>query len=275
VPLPHTGPVTPPKQSGGSDREPCAVTPEAVLRLLVTRAAERYRASGRFAYHFARGKLRTDPVFATLLAQQLLPTAPRLLDLGCGQGLVAAWLDAAGNCHLEGRWPQAWPAPPRPISIQGIEIDAHEVRRALPAVGDLAQIECADVRSAPLPDCDAILMLDVLHYMDRVSQKLLLERAHAALSSDGVLLLRIGNAAGGLRFTWSRWVDAAIWRLRGRRRTMLTFRTLAQWIDLLASAGFEAEEISMVGTRSFANVLLRARPRSPPPALLTPRTGAI
>jgi SAM-dependent methyltransferase len=263
--------VIPPEQSSDNSCEACAVTTEAVLQLLVTRAAERYRASGRFAYHFARGKLRTDPVFATLLAQQLLPKAPRLLDLGCGQGLVAAWLDAASTCHLEGRWPQAWPAPPRPISIRGIEIDAHEVHRALPALGELAQIECADLRSASLPDSDAVLMLDVLHYMDPGNQKLLLERAHAALSSSGVLLVRIGNAAGGLRFTWSRWVDAAIWRLRGRRRALLTFHTLAEWIDLLASTGFEAEEISMVGARSFANVLLLARPTSRPPALLMPQ----
>jgi SAM-dependent methyltransferase len=241
---------------------------------MVMRAAERYRASGRFAYYFARGKLRTDPVFTTLLAQKLLPRTPRLLDLGCGQGLVAAWLDAANQCHLDGHWPPSWPAPPRPISIRGIEIDAHEVRRAQPALGKLAQIECADLRSAPLPDSDAILLLDVLHYIEPVSQKLLLDRAHAALSRDGVLLLRIGNAAGGVRFTWSRWVDAAIWRLRGRRRAKLTFRTVAGWIDLLASAGFEAGEISMEGGRSFANVLLLARPGSRPPARLTPPTGA-
>jgi len=47
------------------------MTPEAALRVLVDVAAERFRLSGRFAYFFARGKLRTDPVFTTLLAQPL------------------------------------------------------------------------------------------------------------------------------------------------------------------------------------------------------------
>jgi SAM-dependent methyltransferase len=256
--LPHIGAVTRPEPTRTDEQR--IVTPEAALRVLVAAAAGRFKASSRFAYHFARGKLRTDPVFTTLLARNLLPKAPRLLDLGCGQGLVAAWLDAAHQSYLQGHWPPAWPAPPLPVSMRGIEIDAHEVQRALSALEGLAQIECADLRSASLPDSDAILVLDVLHYMEAMSQKALLVRARSALSSEGVLLVRIGNAAGGLRFTWSRWVDATIWRLRGRRRAALTFRTLKGWIELLASAGFDVEEIPMVGARSFANVLLLAKP---------------
>jgi SAM-dependent methyltransferase len=263
-----------PKPVPSHHQELRAITPEEALRLVVARAAERFRASGKFAYYFARGKLRTDPVFATVLVQELLPKAPRLLDLGCGQGLVAAWLDAAKQCHLSGHWPEQWAAPARPVSIRGIEIDANEVRRAQRALHGVALIECADLRSAPLTGSDAILMLDVLHYMDLASQQSLIERARTALSDDGVLLVRIGNAAGGLRFAWSRWVDAAIWRLRGRRRIELTFRTLAQWIQLLAGAGFAVKEIPMTGARSFANVLLLAKPLARSGSALRPLTGA-
>lgn len=52
-------------------------------------------APGRFAYHFARGKLGGDPVFLALLERGLLSDRARILDLGCGQGLLAAWLLAA------------------------------------------------------------------------------------------------------------------------------------------------------------------------------------
>jgi SAM-dependent methyltransferase len=262
--------VTPPEPSRSSHHEQHALTPEGALRLLVMRATERFRSCGKFAYYFARGKLRTDPVFATLLSQQLLPDAPRLLDLGCGQGLVAAWLDAANQCHLAGLWPPQWPVPPAPVAIRGIEIDVHEVERAQRALGQLAQIQCADLRSTALSDCDAILILDVLHYLEPGLQKSLIDRAHAALGADGVLLVRIGDAAGGIRFTWSRWVDAAIWRLRGRRSSVLAFRTLSGWVDLLVGAGFEVRKIPMMGARSFANVLLQAKPTSRPPAALEP-----
>jgi SAM-dependent methyltransferase len=255
-----TNPVIQPQSTRNASREHPIVTPTAALRHIVDRASDRFRLCGKFAYYFARGKLSTDPLFATLLSLQLLPKAPRLLDLGCGQGLVGAWLAAANQCALDGYWPPTWLAPPRPVSIRGIEINRHEVRRAQRALGGLAQIECGDLRQAELHSADAILMLDVLQYLDPGEQKSLIERARAALSGNGVLLLRIGDAGGGVRFTWSRWVDATIWRIRGRRRAVLNFRTLAEWLDLLRSAGFAAREIPMVGARSFANVLLLATP---------------
>jgi SAM-dependent methyltransferase len=234
------------------------MTPAAALSVLVDRASVRYRSSGKFAYYFARGKLATDPVFATLLARKLLPDAPRLLDLGCGQGLLAAWLESARALFDEGRWPVNWPAPPRPIWFRGFEIDAHEVRRAQLAVGNIALIQQSDLRALELQGADAVMILDVLHYLEPDDQVCLLERTHSALNEDGKLLVRVGNAAGGIRFAWSRWVDAAIWRLRGRGRTRLCFRTLEGWIALLASTGFVVEQVPMIGARSFANVLLLA-----------------
>lgn len=240
------------------------MTPKLALSQLVDLAAERFRVSGKFAYHFARGKLATDPVFATLLAKPLLPAGPRLLDLGCGQGLLAVWLACAAQLFDDGRWPREWPAPPRPASFTGFEIDAHEVHRAQLAVGKLAVIQQADLRSVALQSADAIMILDVLHYLEPDAQAALIGRAHSALSSGGTLVVRVGNAAGGLRFAWSRWVDAAIWRLRGRTRTRLHFRTIEGWMELLASAGFAVQQVPMIGARSFANVMLLAtRPGGP------------
>ena len=60
------------------------------------RRARRTSASGRFAWHFARGKLRWDPVFGHLLAHGLIAPRTRVLDIGCGQGLLASLLRAAG-----------------------------------------------------------------------------------------------------------------------------------------------------------------------------------
>jgi 2-polyprenyl-3-methyl-5-hydroxy-6-metoxy-1,4-benzoquinol methylase len=62
---------------------------------LLDAASEPYRSVGRFAYYFARGKLRTDPVYRAILEFGLLRGRARVLDLGCGQGLLAAWLRAA------------------------------------------------------------------------------------------------------------------------------------------------------------------------------------
>jgi hypothetical protein len=103
--------------------------PPALRRCLVDAAAGRYRAAGRFAYHFARGRLSGDPVFGTLLTQGLVPGGARILDLGCGQGLLASWLAAAVECHGAGDWHAGWP-PPATWSFRGIELVPRDVARA-------------------------------------------------------------------------------------------------------------------------------------------------
>ena len=223
-------------------------------------AADRYRSSGRFAYYFARGKLGRDPVFAQLLANGLIPEGARLLDLGCGQGLLAAWLDAARASHGAGKWPEAWPAPPRLSAFRGIELMPRNVERARRALGALAQIECADIRGTAFGEADVVIVLDVLHYMDPSAQEQVLQHVRASVGPTGTLLLRVGNAAGGWRFSMSRWADAAALCLRGHRQGRLHCRTLPAWSATLESCGFTARVIPMSAGTPFANVLLVATP---------------
>ena len=52
-----------------------------------------------------------------------------------------------------------------------------------------------DMRSAALPPCDLVVILDVLHYVDKAAQRALLQRVYDALRpSGGRLLLRVGDA---------------------------------------------------------------------------------
>jgi 2-polyprenyl-3-methyl-5-hydroxy-6-metoxy-1,4-benzoquinol methylase len=231
------------------------------LQRLAHVAADRYRPSGRFAYYFARGKLGRDPVFAALLAGGLIPEGVRLLDLGCGQGLLAAWLDAARASHREGQWPESWPPPPRLSAFRGIELMPRDVERARRALGALAQIECADMRNAAYGEADVVVILDVLHYMEPPAQEQVLRRVRASIGPTGILLLRVGNAAGGWRFKTSRWVDAAVLYVRGHRQGRLYCRTLAAWLATLTNCGFTARAIPMSAGTPFANVLLVATPQ--------------
>jgi hypothetical protein len=53
---------------------------------IVDAATLPYARTSRFAYHFARGKLRYDPVYRAILENGPLPNEGRLIDLGCGLG---------------------------------------------------------------------------------------------------------------------------------------------------------------------------------------------
>jgi len=171
----------------------------ALERVLLDQASEPYAQAGRFAYHFARGKLRGDPVFRAILELGLLRGYRHILDLGCGQGLLAAWLRAAAHCYERGTWPRAWPPAPRPQSMRGIELRAREVERARRALGPGCEVVQADIRSAVFGSADAVVILDVLHYLPAPSQREVLQRVRAALPRGGLLLLRVGDADAGLQ----------------------------------------------------------------------------
>jgi len=227
--------------------------------MLFERASAPYRAAGKFAFHFARGKLRGDPAFLALLQQGWLAHSRRVLDLGCGQGLLFAWLLAARDCHDAGEWPAGWPPPPRFESLVGIERMGADTRRAREAVGDAARFVEGDLREVALGTADAVVMLDVLHYLEPQAQVDLLARVRAALLPGGVFLLRVGDAAGGIGFRVSQWVDRLVLAVRGHRAPRLHWRSAREWQMVLASQGFRSEAHPLSQGTPFANVLLVAR----------------
>jgi len=226
---------------------------------LVDAAAAPYRAAGHFAWHFARGKLGGDPVFAGLLERGLIPDGDRLLDLGCGQGLLASWLLAARAQFAAGQWPAGWPPPPRLERMEGIELMARDVERARAALGSAATFTAGDIRFAAFGSASIIVILDVLHYFAPVTQDAVLRRVRDALHPEGTLLLRVGDASGGWGFRWSNWIDHAVMFARGHGYVRLHCRPLAEWTDALAALGFRVEAMPMSEGTGFANVLLVAR----------------
>ncbi|WP_250515837.1 class I SAM-dependent methyltransferase [Caballeronia sp. INDeC2] len=237
-----------------------------VPNALIETASRPYRAAGRFAWHFASAKLRHDPFFAYILAHGAIPDGARILDLGSGQGLLAAWLIGAhawhrDNAHLA--WPARWPAPPAPRSIHGIDLTPRDVDRARIALREHAarvRFVCDDIRVAPFPQADVVVACDVLHYVDANAQEAVLRRVRASLASGGVLLLRVSDADAGWRASVDRAVDIGMQFARSGRTDGLTVRSEAQWLALLRDLRFTAKIHPMGNGTHAANRLLIARP---------------
>jgi SAM-dependent methyltransferase len=225
---------------------------------LLDAACEPYRKAGRFAYYFARGKLRADPVYRAILEFGLLVGYARILDLGCGQGLLAAWLRAAERCYDRGSWPRAWPPAPQSLSTRGIELMGRDVERARRALGSASEVSQADIRDAAFGAADAVVILDVLHYMNPQAQLEVLRRVRAALPRRGLLLLRVGDAGAGLRFRYGQFSDKLVMLLRGHAIVTQHCRSVAQWRRVLRECGFDSEAKPMSQGTPFANVLLIA-----------------
>jgi len=239
---------------------------DAAWAALHDAATAPYRRHGRFAWHFARGKLGRDPVFRGLIERGLIPPDAHLVDIGCGQALLASVQHVVDRTVAAGRWPQAWPQPPVRGRYTGIELMPRDVDRARAAVGDLPArptLVCGDMCTVPLPACQVVVILDVLHYVDHAAQEALLRRVQAALGPGGRLLLRVGDASAPRGFAISQWVDRLVTMVRGHRVPPTFGRPLADWVALLQRLGFAVQPVPMSQGTPFANVLLVADQAGP------------
>jgi SAM-dependent methyltransferase len=228
-------------------------------RRLIEATAARYRAAGPYAFHYTRAKLRRDPLYFSLLEHGLIPDQARVLDLGCGQGVLLSLLaTAAGFFHLRNR-PDNWPQVPRGLRLRGIDMQPNAVRRARIALGAAASVERADVSSAEFPDSDVIVLLDVLHYLSPAAQEAVLDRAAKALLANGVLILRVADPESGIRSLLTRHSDRIASLLRGELWGAYHLRPVSEWISLLESLGLRVRAMPMSQRTPFANVLLVAR----------------
>jgi SAM-dependent methyltransferase len=231
-------------------------TSTSAWRFLVASASAPYGRSGRFALHFARGKLRWDPVFRHLIGRGLIAPRSRVLDIGCGQGLLASLLHAASAQARHGAWPADWAEAPLDAQVTGIELAPRDVSRARQALGASAAFVCGDMRHTAFPKADTVVILDALHYVSIAEQDDVLARARSALGAGGQLVLRVGDAASWLGFASSQWIDRIVAFARGQRAMPRSGRTLAEWRDRLLALGFEVSSLPMRSGTPFANVLL-------------------
>lgn len=228
---------------------------------LLDEATTPYKQAGKFAANFARGKLAGDPVFKEILQRGLIPANSHVVDIGCGQGLLSAWLLAAERIALASQWPEAWAKPPSGVSVHGIELMPADVLRAQKALGahqDKLTFETGDMCTTTFGKAQTAVILDVLHYVPYAAQEDVLLRVRDALLPAGLLILRIGDADGGLGFKVSNWVDNVVTLARGHSLSRLYCRPLTEWMSLLNKLGFRVESKSMSQGTPFANVMLLA-----------------
>jgi SAM-dependent methyltransferase len=235
----------------------------SLKKQLLADACEPYRAHGPSNYYWARGKLKHDPAFEGLIMNGLISDNAHVLDLGCGRGLLAAWLLAAERMHREGRWTGRI-RPPTGLRFHGIELVGREPacgNQALqPIYGDdRVALFAGDMRAFEAPGADTVVILDVLHYVPYADQDRLLDRIRASLGSGGVFITRVGDARGGLRFRFSQLVDRCISFIQGHRLSRMWCRPLADWVHALERRGYVVQALPMSAGTPFANVMIVSR----------------
>jgi hypothetical protein len=229
-----------------------------VFAQLTAATAARYRPAGHFAMNFVRGKLRYDPVYFALLTQGLLPAQGSLLDLGCGRGILMSLLSTARQWASQHGWPEEWACPPVDLRSYGVEIQPTRAAEARTALGSEAKVCVADLRCFDPLACHAVILLDVLQYLDYAAQDRLLECISNTLDRRGVLLIREVDARAGWRFRCTQLTERVCAAARGHWRQQYHYRSMTEWVADLEALDYRTSIQSMSQGTPFGNSLLVA-----------------
>jgi len=207
-------------------------------KAIIDRIGLRFQRSNR---GYARGKLRWDPMFATVAP--LLATSPHgLLDIGCGLGLLGHYLRGRG-----------FRAPYR-----GLDLDARKIQHARAAAD--ADMDFTVGSATDLPEFEGnVALLDVLHYMTAEDQQRALESAAARVAPGGILLIRNVLRDGSWRFRTTL-IEERLASLIGWMRTPTQhFPERAEIEPPLQSRGLMVNVAPLWGRTPFNSYLIAGR----------------
>ena len=117
-----------------------------------------------------------------------VPTAGRILEIGCGHGLFSTLL-ALQSAER---------------TVVGTDVDGDKIRAAQRAAEGLANLTFAPAEPGELPDgtWDAICIVDVLYLIDRAGERALLHEAAGRLEPGGVLVVKEMATEPAWKFRW-------------------------------------------------------------------------
>jgi 2-polyprenyl-3-methyl-5-hydroxy-6-metoxy-1,4-benzoquinol methylase len=194
------------------------------------------RAYSRVRFSILRPKLLS-------VMDLLLTDEGRILDVGCGFGLFAAYF---GQMHPRRR-------------IVGVDPDARRIGIARRVTERLGLSEhrflVGDVRDAPLEGpFDAAYVLDVMHHLPRADQRAVLERLVELLSPGGMLLVKdiTTEPRTGLLFT------ELLDRLMVGWDEPLSYRHHHEWAAMLADLGLRTRMVRVPDVLPYPHVVIAA-----------------
>jgi SAM-dependent methyltransferase len=173
----------------------------------------------------------------------LLSAEGRILDVGCGFGLFAAYF---GQTH------------PR-RHIVGVDPDARRIGIARQVAASLGLRDHAfvvgDVRAAPLEGLfSGAYVLDVMHHLPRGDQRRVLERLRNLLVPGGILLVKdiTTEPRYGLLFT------QALDRVMVGWDEPLSYRHHHEWGEMLTDLGFKVRMVRVPDVLPYPHVVIAA-----------------
>lgn len=172
---------------------------------------------------------------------KMLPDNGRIIDLGCGEGLLSNYLAIA--------------SPNRKIT--GVEIAPERLVRAKKGIKN-AFFFVGDIIKTPYPKANAIVLFHVLHHLpNRDAQEEVLKKAKNSLKENGKLIIVEVHVKPTIKYAAAWFADHFLvpWVFEKRFYTKAYFRNESDWINLLKKVGFKIKVIEATSGRPFPNIV--------------------
>jgi 2-polyprenyl-3-methyl-5-hydroxy-6-metoxy-1,4-benzoquinol methylase len=196
------------------------------------------------AYSLVRFSILRPKILSVM--DLLLTDRGRILDVGCGFGLFAAYF---GQTHRRRR-------------IVGVDPDARRIGIARHVTSSLGLHDHAfvvgDVRAATLEGpFDAAYVLDVMHHLPRDDQRRVLERLRGLLVSGGMLLVKDITTEPRLGLLFTEVLD----RIMVGWSEPLAYRHHREWGEMLTDLGFSVRMVRVPDVLPYPHVVIAATKR--------------
>lgn len=200
------------------------------------------RFQAKSAHYYVRSKLKMDPVGRVLFDLATREPFGEVADVACGRGQLGILLLEAGRAE----------------ALYGLDWDEAKVATARGAATDLprARFDHGDVRTAPLPAADTVLLVDILHYLTRDEQDALL-RAAARAARARVVVRDVSTEPSAARWLTQGW-EVVTTTLGYNRGARVEPRSVDEMAAILEAEGLEVTR-ERCSAKALANVLLVAR----------------
>lgn len=192
-----------------------------MLQRIPIQLLDRYRPLSAWESFYLRTRWRLCPFD---LVESLVPLSGRILDFGCGYGMLSNFL--------------ALKSPER--RVFGIDLNEERIGVAKRSAEGHSEIsfQLGDVRDFQGIPFDAVVMTDVLHHIDDEKVRVLLRIIRACLSDRGILVVLDVDRSPLRKFFITYLID----RLLNLTRS-LHYRSKALLETLLSRSGFQVQEV--------------------------------
>ncbi len=156
-----------------------------------------------------------------------LPNEGKILDLGCGHGLLSITLALQSSKR----------------QIIGIDHDANRISIAKVASSDIKNLtfNAGSISILDSERFEGIALIDFLHNFQLEQQRELLKKIYAGLQSDGVFVFRQIDDKKGFVSTINKIIEKTMVVLNFTKGEQLFYRTKNEWIRDAQNAGFKVE----------------------------------